>query len=187
VREQLRRIGHLDDAVVQPIVGAADRGGTAITSAFDRQEVGRRWVHHRRGRGLLKVEHCPIADPWVNDLLPRLQVAGPGCTRSRCGTARRQTARSCSRKIPGLEAETGQKAYIEELDGRRFAVSASAFFQVNSAQAEQMVRLVARHCRARRAAGRRVRGVGTFAVIFADRFKDVIAIEESHSAAKDRS
>jgi 23S rRNA (uracil1939-C5)-methyltransferase len=88
--------------------------------------------------------------------------------------------------VPGVPFETGQRSYFEELGGRRFEVSASAFFQVNHAQAEQMVRLVGE---ALPPDGKLLvdgfAGVGTFAVIFSDRFERVLAIEESHSAAKD--
>jgi len=56
---------------------------------------------------------------------------------------------------------------------------------VNSAQAEQMVRLVGEALPER---GSLLvdgfAGVGTFAVIFADRFERVLAIEESNSAAR---
>jgi 23S rRNA (uracil1939-C5)-methyltransferase len=88
--------------------------------------------------------------------------------------------------IPGLDVTSGQKSYLEMLGGHRFAVSADAFFQVNSAQAETMVRLVGESLPER---GELLvdafAGVGTFAVIFADRFKRVIAIEESANAARD--
>ncbi|MCZ2109995.1 MAG: hypothetical protein LC118_10605 [Dehalococcoidia bacterium] len=65
-------------------------------------------------------------------------------------------------------------------------MSAAAFFQVNHAQAEQMVRLVGE---ALPSQGKLLvdgfAGVGTFAAIFANRFEHVIAIEESHSAIRD--
>ncbi|MCC7365010.1 MAG: class I SAM-dependent RNA methyltransferase [Dehalococcoidia bacterium] len=187
VREQIRRIGHLDDSVVQPIVGAADPWAYRNHVRFS---TGKKWGDvgfiSRRGRGLLKVDRCPIADPWVNATLPRLQGRGAGLHQIQVRHCAATESSLVQPQIAGLEAETGQKAYVEELGGRRFVVSASAFFQVNSAQAEQMVRLVGEALPAR---GELLvdafAGVGTFAVIFADRFESVIAIEESHSAAKD--
>ena len=187
VREQLRRIGHLDESVVRPIVGAADPWGYRNHLRFS---TGKNWGDvgfiHRRGRGLLKVDTCPIADPWVNELLPKLQGKGKGLHQLQ---VRRNAATGSTLIYPALkdlEVESGQQSYIEELGGKRFQVSASAFFQVNSAQAEQMVRLVGE---ALPQHGELLvdafAGVGTFAALFADRFTRVIAIEESHSAAKD--
>ncbi|MCK9520646.1 MAG: class I SAM-dependent RNA methyltransferase [Dehalococcoidia bacterium] len=187
VREQLRRIGHLDDGVVRPIVGAenpwAYRNHLRFSTGKKYGDVG---FISRRGRGLLKVDHCPIAEPFVNELLPKLQGHGAGLHQVQVRYNATTGSYLVTPPIPGVDFETGQKWYIEELGGKRFQVSASAFFQVNSAQAEQMVRLVGEALPER---GRLLvdafAGVGTFAVIFADRFDRVTAIEESHSAAKD--
>jgi 23S rRNA (uracil1939-C5)-methyltransferase len=187
VREQLRRIGKLDDSVVRPIVGAANpwayRNHLRFSTGKMYGDVG---FITRRGRGLLKIEACPIADPWVSDLLPKLQGHGAGLHQVQVRHSPETGTFLINPEVPGLEIETGQKAYVEELGGKRFDVSASAFFQVNHAQAEQMVRLVGEALPER---GKLLidgfAGVGTFAVLFADRFERVLAIEESNSAARD--
>lgn len=187
VREQVRRIGHLDDAVVHSIVGAADSWSYRNHVRFS---TGKNWGDvgfiTRRGRGLLKVESCPIAEPFVNDLLPKLQGKGSGLHQVQVRHNAKTGDYLISPAVPGLQETSGQKWYDEELGGHRFRVSASAFFQVNNAQAEEMVRLVGEALPPK---GRLLvdafAGVGTFAVIFADRFDRVVAIEESHSAAKD--
>ena len=141
---------------------------------------------HRRGRRLLKVTKCPIADPWVNAVLPRLQGHARGLHQIQL---RRNAATGSTLVAPALEVlpeESGQEHYVEELAGRRFRVSASSFFQVNSAQAEKLVQLVASELPQQ---GRLLidayAGVGTFAAIFAERFERIIAIEESPSALRD--
>jgi 23S rRNA (uracil1939-C5)-methyltransferase len=187
VREQLRRIGHLDDSVVRPIVGASDPWGYRNHVRFSTgKKYGDVGFISRRGRGLLKVEQCPISDPWVNALLPSLQGKGRGLHQVQVRHNARTGDYLINPALTGLSFESGQKAYIEELAGHKFQVSASAFFQVNSAQAEEMVRLVGESLPD---AGDLLvdafAGVGTFAIIFADRFARVIAIEESDSAAKD--
>lgn len=187
VREQLRRIGHLDDSVVRPIVGAKDPWGYRNHLRFSTgKKYGDVGFISRRGRGLLKVENCPIAEPFVNELLPKLQGHGAGLHQVQVRYNRATNSYLVYPEIPGVDFETGQKWYTEQLAGKRFRVSASAFFQVNAAQAEEMVRLVGEALPSR---GQLLvdafAGVGTFAVIFADRFDRVIAIEESHSAAKD--
>lgn len=187
VREQLRRIGRLDDSVVRPIVGAANpwayRNHLRFSTGKMYGDVG---YIGRKGYGLLKVENCPIADDWVNELLPQLQGHGAGLHQVQVRHSAETNTFLINPEIPGISVESGQKAYIEELGGRRFDVSASAFFQVNHAQAEQMVRLVGEALPER---GELLidgfAGVGTFAVLFADRFERVLAIEESNSAARD--
>lgn len=187
VREQLRRIGHLDDSVVRPIRGAenpwAYRNHVRFSTGKRFGDVG---FIARGGRQLLKIDECPIADPWVNALLPRLQGKGSGLHQIQVRRSASTGSFLVYPTIPGMEAETGQKAYLEELAGKKFQVSASAFFQVNHAQAEQMATLVGE---ALPAEGDLLvdafAGVATFAVLFADRFRRVLAIEESHSAAKD--
>ncbi len=187
VREQLRRIGHLDDSAVRPIVGAADPWGYRNHLRFSTgRKFGDVGFISRRGRGLLKVESCPIADPWVNALLPSLQGKGRGLhqvqVRHNAGTG----SYLVNPRMGDVGFETGQPHYEELLAGHRFRVSASAFFQVNSAQSEQMVGLVAASLPEN--GGLLLdafAGVGTFAVVFASRFERVIAIEESNSAARD--
>jgi 23S rRNA (uracil1939-C5)-methyltransferase len=187
VREQLRRIGKLGDAVVRPIVGAehpwAYRNHLRFSTGRKFGDVG---YIGRKGYGLLKVEACLIADPWVSALLPSLQGHGAGLHQIQVRHSAETGTYLIQPHVPGLDIETGQKAYAEELGGRRFDVSASAFFQVNHPQAEQMVRLVGEALPHR---GELLvdgfAGVGTFAVLFADRFERVLAIEESNSAARD--
>ena len=187
VREQLARIGGLPDATVNPVVGADDPWAYRNHMRFSTgRKFGDAGFIHRRGRGLLKVTRCPIADPWVNEVLPRLQGHASGVHQIQL---RRNASTGSTLVAPALEAlpeESGQDHYVEELAGRRFRVSASSFFQVNSAQAEKLVQLVADELPKQ---GRLLidayAGVGTFAAIFAGRFERTIAIEESPSALRD--
>lgn len=187
VREQIRRIGHLDDSVVRPIVGAANpwayRNHLRFSTGRMYGDIG---FIRRRGRGLLKVETCPIADPWLNERLPELQGHGRGLHQVQMRRSPATGDFLVFPEVPGVPFETGQTTYRERLAGHDFRVQASAFFQVNAAQAEQMARLVGESLPI---SGRLLvdayAGVGTFAVIFADRFDHVIAIEESHQAVAD--
>ncbi|MBN9494684.1 class I SAM-dependent RNA methyltransferase [bacterium] len=187
VCEQFRRIGHIEDAPVRPMVGAADpwhyRNHVRFSTGRRHGDLG---FVPRDGRGLLRIDYCPIADPWVNGVLPALQGKGARLHQVQLRHNPQSGSYLINPEIPGLPFESGQKEYTEVLGGREFVVSASAFFQVNNAQAEQMVRLVGE---ALPAHGRLLvdafAGVGTFAAIFAGRFERVIAIEESHSAVRD--
>jgi 23S rRNA (uracil1939-C5)-methyltransferase len=187
VREQLRRIGGLDEGLVRPIVGAADPWGYRNHLRFS---CGKNWGDvgfiSRRGRGLLKVEDCPIADPHVNAMLPLVQGKAAGLHQLQVRHSRETKTTMVFPELAGVPFATGQKSYIEELGGHRFDVNTAAFFQANHAQAEEMVRLVGEALPER---GTLLvdafAGVGTFAVIFADRFERVIAIEESVAAVRD--
>ncbi|OAI40282.1 hypothetical protein AYO38_06095 [bacterium SCGC AG-212-C10] len=189
VREQLRRIARIEDPPMRPIAGAANpwayRNHLRFSTGRMYGDIG---FIHRRGRGLLKVENCPIADPWANDLLPKLQGKGAGLHQIQMRHNADTGSYLIAPRIRDLDLvlDTGQKEYRERLAGKDFAVSASAFFQVNSAQADEMVRLVGE---ALPESGDVLvdafAGVGTFAVLFAHRFRRVIAIEESASATKD--
>lgn len=186
VREQLQRIGGLDPALVRPIAGAADPWGYRNHL---RLSCGKKWGDvgfiSRRGRGLLKVEHCDIAEPWVNEVLPLLQGRAAGLHQLQVRYSRATGSWLIWPQLDGIGLPTGQKRYTEELAGRRFEVSAASFFQVNHAQAEEMVRLVGE---ALPSSGQVLvdafAGVGTFAAIFAPRFRRVVAIEESVAAVR---
>ena len=187
VREQMERIGRLDAAVVRPIRGAAEpwayRNHARFSTGHTFGDLG---FVHRRGRGLLTVESCPIAHPTVNETLTKLQRLGKGLHQVQVRCCEATGSLLINPAVPGAPIETGQRVYTERLAGHDFRVSDSAFFQVNAAQAEVMVELIAE---ALPTAGELLvdgfAGVGTFAVLFADRFERVIAIEESASAAKD--
>ena len=187
VREQLARIGGLADAPVRPVVGADDpwayRNHVRLSTG---RRFGDAGFIHRRGRGLLRVTDCPIADPWVNGVLPRLQGHARGFHQIQL---RHNAASGSALVAPAVEALAGEGAadrYVEELGGRRFQVSASSFFQVNSAQAERLAALAGAELPPR---GELLvdayAGVGVFAALFAARFDRVIAIEESPSALRD--
>lgn len=187
VREQLERIGKLDSSVVRPIVPAREPWGYRNHVRFS---TGRRYGDvgfiTRRGRRLLKVDACPIAHPFVNEILPALQGKGAGLHQIQVRLDPTTGEYLVFPHIDGVPFETGQPWYTERLAGFSFRVSASSFFQVNHDQAEELVRLIGEALPER---GRLLvdayAGVGTFAVIFARRFERVVAIEESPSAVRD--
>ncbi len=187
IREQLERIGRFPEPPIRAIVGAREPWGYRNHVRFS---TGKRFGDvgfvPRRGRGLLKVEHCPIADPWINDLLPDLQGKGAGLHQVQVRHNPESGSFLITPAIADLPVDSGQRHYIERLGGRDFQVSDSAFFQVNWAQAEEMVRLVREAMPGHGALLiDAFAGVGTFAVLLADRFDRVLAIEESASARAD--
>lgn len=91
------------------------------------------------------------------------------------------------RKVRKVEVLYGAGCWEEELLGHRLAVSAPSFFQVNTAQAENLVRLALEGVGA--APGEAVAdvyaGVGTFSLPLADAGCEVAAIEAAGSSVRD--
>nr|MBA2678023.1 class I SAM-dependent RNA methyltransferase [Ktedonobacteraceae bacterium] len=91
----------------------------------------------------------------------------------------------------GLEPQA--ETMEEELAGHTFRIRPSSFFQTNTAQAEQMAKMVLEGLLADQPAERiqhltivdAYSGVGTFAALLAREVEKVIAIEESASSIKD--
>ncbi len=187
VQEQLKRIGGFEEVEVEETVGADDpweyRNHVRLSTGPTHGDVG---FISRRGRGLLTVNNCPIAHPFINNLLPKLQHRAKGLHQVQIRYNEKTGSFLLKPEIEDLDFPTGQSSYLEELAGHRFVVSDSAFFQVNTPQAEKLVQLVGESLPAR--GGLLVdafAGVGTFAVIFAERFRQVVAIEEAKSATRD--
>jgi 23S rRNA (uracil1939-C5)-methyltransferase len=135
---------------------------------------------------LLRIDHCDIADPLVNRLLPALQGKGRGLHQVQIRNSPATGSYLISPYIGGLEMETGQDSYRERLAGEEFQVHQSSFFQTNDQQANRLVELVGQELpESGRLLVDAYAGVGTFAKIFASRFEQVIAIEESATAMAD--
>lgn len=92
-----------------------------------------------------------------------------------------------ARKIKGVEVLAGKGYWEEKLLGLRYKVSAPSFFQVNSAQAENMIKLVLEglsvgtdsycadlYC-----------GAGTFTLPLAEHAAEVFAVESAASSVRD--
>lgn len=91
------------------------------------------------------------------------------------------------RQVKRVEALAGKGFWLEEACGLTFAVSAPSFFQVNTAQAEVLVRIACEMAAVEE--GMLVAdvfaGVGLFSLALADAGADVVAIELSGSAVRD--
>ncbi len=91
------------------------------------------------------------------------------------------------RKVKRTEVLAGRGWWSEELAGLSFAVSAPSFFQVNTAQAEVLVKLALEMAAADEGlfVADVFAGVGTFSLPLAQAGCDVVAIELSGSAVAD--
>lgn len=145
VVETLRRIGHLNDVPVPPTVPSPSPWfyrNQARFSANRRGEVG---FTQRGSNRVLPIDTCYIVEPAIRDLIPLLHGKGSGLhqivVRAGVNTGDLMVLPDLSDR--GVAVPSGQTSLTELIAGERFEISPSAFFQVNTPQAENMVRLVA--------------------------------------------
>lgn len=148
-------------------------------------EVGFTTYHQHR---FMRVDHCAIAHPRINAVLAATQRVAQGHQLAvRVGTTTGNLLVNPAQPAPHLPYASGQTALEEELLGRRYRVSAAAFFQVNTPQAERLIETVRAaldpapdnvlldlYC-----------GVGVFGLALAPYVRRVIGVEESAAALKD--
>lgn len=188
VAGQLRAHGGFVDAPVAAVIGADDPWHYRNHGRFTVHDGQLGFVRHFR-REFLPVPQCPIMEPRINAVMARLHGRLHGATQCNVRVGGPEGSLMIQPRLGELEGAppSGQPWLEEELLGRRFRVSAAAFFQVNRAQAERLVALV----RTQVDAGPHgvvidaYGGVGTFAVLLSPHVGKVISIEESGPAVQD--
>lgn len=92
-----------------------------------------------------------------------------------------------SRRVKRVEVLSGKGFWLEEACGLSFSVSAPSFFQVNTAQAEALVKLALEMAEVEEGSfvADVFAGAGMFSLPLADAGADVVAIELSGSAVRD--
>jgi 23S rRNA (uracil1939-C5)-methyltransferase len=206
VREQMRRIGRLPDVEVRPMLPSPDEWNYRNHARFSVDRAGFLGFIMRGRKRMLRVENCYIMQPPIIDVLHTLQgdlesaatiSADPEPPRGRLPKLHQVAVRfgvntgdllvqpDISSYVP--EVSSGQTSFEEALCGDRFRVSASSFFQVNTAQAETLIRLVREGLclRSEDVLLDAYAGVGTFAKVLAKDVAEVIAIEVAASSVAD--
>jgi 23S rRNA (uracil1939-C5)-methyltransferase len=189
VREQLRRIGRFEEPPVSPTVGAENPWGYRNHIRFTAKSRGEIGFVQRNTHRFLRIDECKIADPWINEALPKLQGHGGGlhqvAIRRGVKTGEVMIQPDVSHIDPAMPPAA--KFYHEELLGHRFRISGASFFQTNTPQAERLISLVHEKLdpQPHETLVDAYAGVGTFAVILAPLVARVIAIEESAAAVED--
>ena len=140
-------------------------------------------------RRFVRIDECAIMDERINETLSQLQGRLNRMTQFsiRVGSNTGDTIVQPLLPAEIQDVPSGRQKYVEEVQGAKFQVAASSFFQVNTAQLSVVVdeivsileldgndTLVDLYC-----------GVGTFARLLSPYVKLVIGIEESASAIAD--
>jgi 23S rRNA (uracil1939-C5)-methyltransferase len=209
LRDQLERIGRLDDPPVRPIVPCPDPYYYRNNVQFHQTSDGKLGYHKYRSMDVFALQECHLPEEPLNQVWPQLDFEPvPGLERIglRMGTGEDflLTLESQSPEIPDYLVEdlpvsivhfgpagsavlAGSKGIYLEVLGRQFRVSAGSFFQVNTRMAELMVE----HILANLALASLdtvmdvYAGVGLFSAFLAPRVGRLIAVESSLAACDD--
>ena len=196
VREQLIRIGRFHDeesGVLRAAIAMETPWNYRNHMRFTVWRDGQVGLMRQGTRRLLRIDKCEIACEQVNQALENVQEATTGTQQLSVRIGQNTGAlliqpqltwRDTSKKPP---VESGQKTFTEMLLGRRYQISAAAFFQVNTTQAERLVEHIIKKIKeiSPRVVVDAYAGVGVFASHLAAHVDRVLAIEESSSAATD--
>jgi len=189
VAETLQRIGRFSDVAVLPTIASPSPWFYRNQARFSTNRWGEVGFTRRMSSHVLRIDTCCILDPAVRDTLPALQGHGAGLhqivVRAGANTGERLIAPDMTDR--GVALPSGQESLSEIVAGQRFTISPSAFFQVNTAQAENMARLVRERLMldADDVLADLYAGVGFFSKILAADCMAVVAVEVSRQAADD--
>ena len=189
VERQVRKYAELADVTVSGTIPAPEQLGYRNHARFTVRQGGSLGYINRITRRFVKVDHCMLMAPWINETLHTLQGQ---CEETSQLSVRYGVNTGEWLVQPTLVGEdvpmtTGQTHFREKLLGHIFRIASPSFFQVNTKQAERMARLVGERLELTGAETLvdAYAGVGTFAVLLAPMARRVIAVEESEAAVKD--
>ena len=189
VVDALQRVGSLTDVNVLDTLPSPAEYGYRNHARFTVGRAGDLGFVNRETRRFVRIDRCMLMHDGINRILGELQ--------DRCGETTQLAVRAGRDtgdflvqpplKSTEVAIPTGQKHYLESVNGRQFRVASPSFFQVNIDQTSRLIEVVRE---AVNLSGTEVlldayTGVGTFAALLAPFVKQVYAIEESSAAVAD--
>ncbi len=185
----LSRYDSLSGAKVLPALAAPGEYYYRNHARFTVRMGGQLGFSNRITRRFVRIEHCMLMDPVINDALTEFQDKSGETTNMslRVGKNTGDLLAQPTFQNPDIGIPSGQTHYTERMMGRDLRVASPSFFQVNTAQAESLVRLT----RDGLELGESdvlvdaYAGVGVFAILLSPYVARAIAIEESASAVQD--
>jgi 23S rRNA (uracil1939-C5)-methyltransferase len=165
VADQLERIGKIEEPPIQPPLAAPSAWSYRNHAQFHPAPGANLGFQKATGDEVIAIERCPILHPLLADLYAILDLTDlPGLVRlvMRAGTAtgdRLIAFEMEEDRPPALETDEpvscvlmlsegghanliGDNYITEQVAGHTYRISASSFFQVNTPQAAELVRLV---------------------------------------------
>ena len=189
LKHHLEETGGISEPYVTDTIPSPSTTAYRNHARFSVNRDGKLGFTHAGTRRHLQIDRCLLMHHPINSVLSGLQGRGKGLRQVsvRCGVATGDLLVQPRLDNPGLEFESGQTYLIESLFSYPFRVSSPSFFQVNTPQAERMAselrdRL---HPTGDELLADAYGGVGTFAVLLAPYYRQIITLEESPSAIED--
>lgn len=209
VADQLQRIGRVDKPAVRPMLGMDDPWHYRNHAQFRLRSDGALGFVGMDGQTVVEIEVCHIIHPLLMALFEQLELDFPALEtvslRAGVNTGDQMVIlETVDDEAPAIEIDisgscvlqlsdgsavslAGSTFIEEELAGQRFRISVGSFFQVNTAMAGRLVRVVRDYLDPR---GYETLldlycGVGTFGVCLADEVGEVIGVEENPVAVDD--
>ena len=189
VVDALERVGGFRDPTVAPVAPSSHQYGYRNHARFTIGPGGSLGFMNRETREFVCIDDCMLMHPGVNELLTQLQDNAGETTQLSIRAGRSTGDYLVQPYLAKLDPDvaTGQKHYLDAVNGRKFRVSSPSFFQVDVDQTSQMVEVVRRSLCLKPAdiLLDAYAGVGTIAVLLAPYVGSVMAVEESSAAVAD--
>lgn len=208
LRDQLQRIAGMVDAPVQPMMPSPQQWNYRSSVQFHLTPEGKPGFQAAQSSRVVNIRECYLPEPIINEFWPQLEfdpAVGIERVGVRCGAGDNLMVvlESEDPDAPELEVDlpvsvvhlspagqivmAGDDALVMEVKGRAFRVSASAFFQVNTLQAANMLDFVLEYIPVNKNATllELYCGVGLFSAFLAGRVGRLIGVESSPAACDD--
>ena len=208
LRDQLMRIGKIQDPPVQPMVASPQEWNYRNHVQFHLSGAGELGYIRANGQDMLPISECHLPEGPLNKLWPSLEFdPGLGLERISLRLGMQDeimlVLESANPEPPELELEAnlsvvhltgedvvvmaGDDHLILSVKGRPFRVSALSFFQVNTSMAGEMVQHLLDHLpvTSQTTLLDVYCGVGLFSAFFAGRVGRLVGVEASPSACED--
>jgi len=189
VERAIREYSEFADVNILPTLPSPDQFGYRNHARFTVRKSGEIGYVNRHTRQWLRVDKCLLMADQINSALGKMQdhVRGMSQMSIRVGVNTGDMLIQPKLPNPAIDLESGGRDYTEALNGRSYRVAGSSFFQVNTAQAENLAEILADRLQLRddETLIDAYTGVGTFAIMLAPYVRRVIVIEESNSAVED--
>jgi 23S rRNA (uracil1939-C5)-methyltransferase len=181
LREVLQRVGKIEVAnEIDVVAGDPWQYRNRIQVHIDRGQVG--YFEHGSHK-LCPVDHCPIASPVLNDVIPKLKAQVTATVE--LFTNETEVQVNVLDRVPRSALTALQAVGVSgPIEYAGFQVSRNSFFQVNRFLIDRLLEVALAGSEGDLAVDLYA-GVGLFAVSLAQRFKQVIAVESSRSAFSD--
>jgi 23S rRNA (uracil1939-C5)-methyltransferase len=143
---------------------------------------------NRWTRKLVQISECKIMHEKINGILVELKGKLKGYSQFSIRAGVNSKEYLIQPVINNLNKfESGQKSYLEIINGKKHKISSPSFFQVNTAQAEKLGQIIKTNLKLK---GEEViidafSGVGTFAILLSKYVKKIYAVETSFSSIED--